>query len=196
MYAPAAHDEITGLTNYIDQQLAALRASVHGLTETEARATPCRSSLSLAALLKHVAYGMRGYVAQLAGSPTSLDEQAYGAYLASLEVDDDESMSELLAEFDAARAALLAALATVDPDRDVIAPPAPWHGITDSRPAKARYDVVHILEEVARHAGHADIIREQLDGMAVPALALSVEGTPASDFFQPYQPQPGTIGAD
>lgn len=196
MYAPAAHDEITGLLNYIDQQLSALRASVHGLTEEQAKETPCRSSLSLVALLKHTAYGMRGYVKQLAGSPSKLDEAAYGAYLASLEVGDGEQVSDVLTEFDDARAAMLEALANVDPDADVTAPPAPWHGIMDARPAKARFDVVHILEEVARHAGHADIIREQIDGMAVPALVLSIAGTPASDFFQPYRPAPGTIGAD
>lgn len=195
MYTPAKHDEITGLINYIDQQLSALRASVHGLTEEQAKSTPCRSSLSLAALLKHAAYGMRGYVRQLSGTPSALDETAYAAYLASLELADDEKISDVLVDFDDAREAMLAALAGVDPDTDITAPPAPWHGIMEPRPARARYDVVHILEEVARHAGHADIIREQLDGMAIPALVLSVEGTPASDFFQPYQPAPGTIGA-
>lgn len=195
MYAPAPHDEITGLTRYIDQQLAALRASVHGLSDEQATATPCRSSLSLAALLKHTAPSMRGYVRQLAGSPSALDEQAYAEYLANLEIGDDEKVSDVLAEFDSARDSMLGALISVDPNADVMAPPAPWHGILEAQPVKARYDVVHILEEVARHAGHADIIREQLDGMAVPALAMTIEGTPASNFFQPYDAAPGTIGA-
>ena len=48
---------------------------------------------------------------------------------------------------------------------------------------------------MARHAGHADIIREQIDGMSVPAIVLSEAGAPANDFFQPYVAQPGTIGA-
>jgi hypothetical protein len=45
MYAPAQHDEVTGLVNYIDQQLAAIRAAAFGLTEKQARETPRRSAL-------------------------------------------------------------------------------------------------------------------------------------------------------
>ena len=47
MYTPARHDEITGVVNYLDQQLAAIRASVIGLTEEQARQRPCRSALSV-----------------------------------------------------------------------------------------------------------------------------------------------------
>jgi hypothetical protein len=54
---------------------------------------------------------------------------------------------------------------------------------------------VHLIEETARHAGHVDILREQLDGVAVPALVLTLEGMPANKFFQPYVPVPGTIGS-
>ena len=48
---------------------------------------------------------------------------------------------------------------------------------------------------MARHAGHADIIREQLDGLSVQTLQLTLEGQLANNFFQPYVPAPGTIGA-
>ena len=51
------------------------------------------------------------------------------------------------------------------------------------------------MEELARHAGHADIIREQIDGTAVPTLVLTLAGAPANPFFEPYVPAPGTIGA-
>lgn len=195
MYAPAQHDEITGLSNYIGQQLTAIRASVYGLTDEQAKATPCRSSLSLAALLKHAAYGMRGYTAQLSGTLSALDDAAFTAYLGSLEVSDDEDVSDVLGEFDAAHEELLAALEHADPNAEAIAPPAPWHGLMQPLPVRRRYDIVHFLEEFARHAGHADIIREQLNGMAIPALVMSIEGVRASQFFQPYQPAPGTVGA-
>ena len=55
--------------------------------------------------------------------------------------------------------------------------------------------IVHVTEDVARHAGHADILREQIDGMAVPSIMLSESGAPANDFFQPYVAPPGTLGA-
>ncbi|MFI5953748.1 DUF664 domain-containing protein [Cryptosporangium sp. NPDC051539] len=48
-----------------------------------------------------------------------------------------------------------------------------------------RYYLTHQIEEVARHAGHADIIREQLDGASIPSLVLTLEGAPANDLFQP-----------
>jgi uncharacterized protein DUF664 len=60
------------------------------------------------------------------------------------------------------RAQLLATVAATDPAGDTMAPPAPWHGIFDARPIHARYYLVHLVEECARHAGHADIIREQI----------------------------------
>ena len=47
MYAPAQHDEVTGLVNHIDEQLTAIRAAAFGLTEEQARQTPCRSALSV-----------------------------------------------------------------------------------------------------------------------------------------------------
>lgn len=195
MYAPAQHDEITGLRNYIGQQLDAIRASVYGLTEAQARQTPCRSSLSLAALVKHATHGLRDYTQRAVGDVKPLDEQAFSAYLSSLVVGDDESVLGLLDEFDAARDGFFAVLREVDPDAEITEPPAPWQGIFDQRPAKARYDLVHVVEEFARHAGHADIIREQLDGMSVPALVMTLEGVPANQFFQPYEPAAGTIGA-
>ena len=83
-----------------------------------------------------------------------------------------------------------------DPDADTMEPPAPWHGIFDARPARLRYRLIHQVEEMARHAGHADILREQIDGTMVPAIVLSQEGMAASEYFQPYVPAAGTVGAD
>lgn len=197
MYMPVVDDEIGGLIGYADQQLDAIRAAPLGLTERQARECPCRSALSVAGIVKHVSYGLRGAIAQLTntGEPTSIDEESFTAYAQSFVVTEDETTAALLAEFDDVRARYLAALAAAKPDAEAVAPPAPWHGITEPRPIKMRYNLVHQIEELARHAGHIDIIREQLDGMSVPALVLTRAGAPASGFFQPYQPEPGTIDA-
>lgn len=201
MYAPAVHDERTNLLNYLDQQLAAIRASIYGLTEEQARETPCRSALSIATILKHTAYGMRGAVARLAGNPaayvpgTRTGEDAVAAYMGSFRLGAGETAASVLAEWDAARPEYLAALGAVDPDALAEEPPAPWFGIAQPLPIRHRYYLTHQIEEMARHAGHADIIREQIDGMAVPALVMTLEGAPASDFFTPFRPQPGTIGS-
>jgi hypothetical protein len=197
MYEPAQHDEITGLVRYLGQQLDAIRAAAIGLTDEQIRARPCRSSLSIGGLIKHATYGMRGATARLTGSVgerTEIDEAAFAAYGASFALTDAETAAAAVADFDAARAEYLAAVAATDPASPTVEPPAPWHGIDDARPAFARYYLVHQVEEFARHAGHADIIREQLDGVAVPAIVLSESGFPANDFFQPYVAAPGTFG--
>lgn len=197
MYAPASNDEITGLVNYLDQQLIAIRSAAVGLTDEQARMRPCRSALSIAGLLKHATFCMRGATTRLTGSGArgELDEAAFAAYMGSFALTDGETAAGALEDFDRAQAAYLGAVAATDPDSPTVEPPAPWDGIYDSRPANARYYLVHQIEEMARHAGHADIIREQIDGMAVPAIVLSEAGTPGNDFFQPYVPAPGTIGA-
>jgi hypothetical protein len=45
---------------------------------------------------------------------------------------------------------------------------------------------VHHIEELARHAWHADIIREQLDGANAASLPMVVEGREGNDFVQPW----------
>jgi len=198
MYEPARDDEITGLVRYLDDQLAAIRAAAIGLTDEQVRSRPCRSALSIGGLIKHVTQGMRRTTARLTGgegAPGVIDEAAFAAYQAGFALTDEETSAGALAAFDEARVAYLAAVAGTDPSAPTTEPPAPWYGIHDPRPSLARYHLVHQVEEMARHAGHADIIREQIDGMAVPAIVLSEAGAPANDFFQPYVPAPGTVGA-
>jgi hypothetical protein len=196
MYEPAVHDESTSLVEYVDQQLEALRASAYGLTEEQARSTPCRSTLSVAGLLKHVTHGMRGAIDVLASAePPVYDPSAYAAYQAQFSLTADETTAGVLAAFDEVRPRYLEALAATDPEAERLAPSAPWYGIPEPRPIRARYYLGHQVEEMARHAGHADILREQVDGMAVPALVMSRAGVAANAFFQPYVPEPGTLDA-
>jgi hypothetical protein len=142
MYEPASNDEITGLVNYLDEQLTAIRAAAIGLTEDEARMRPCRSTLSVGGLVKHATYVMDGAIGRLSGerdSATAYDEGAYARYESSFVLGEGETAAAALADFDAARVAYLAAAAAVDPDAPTVEPPAPWFGIFDARPANARY---------------------------------------------------------
>ncbi|MCB0975950.1 MAG: DUF664 domain-containing protein [Acidimicrobiales bacterium] len=81
MYPPAVHDEITGILNYLEEQLAALRAATFGLTDAQVRERPCRSTLSVGGLVKHATQVMRGGVARLRNpdAPRSFDEEAFAA---------------------------------------------------------------------------------------------------------------------
>lgn len=197
MYLPQRDVEAIGIANYVDQQLAAIRAAAFGLTEVQFRETPCRSTLSIGGLIKHTLDGMRGALTRLAGADMvpNVDADGIAAYLAAFVVGEDESVSQLLADFDDARTQLRKVLIATDPDAETLAPPAPWSGVYDARPIRTRYYLNHLIEEFARHAGHADIIREQLDGVAVPALQMTLEGSPANQFFTPYVAATGTIGA-
>lgn len=199
MYLPAEDDEVTTLVAYADQQLVAIRASVLGLTEEQVRARPCRSALSVGGIVKHTAYGLRSAVTRLTSDPATapaLDEAAFAEHAASFALTEQESAVEVVAELDRARAAFLEAAAAIDPAAPTVAPPAPWAGVMTTTTVRWRYVLGHLVEEFARHAGHVDIIREELDGQSVAALVLTREGVPANAFFSPYVPAPGTFGAD
>ena len=51
-----------------------------------------------------------------------------------------------------------------------------------------RWVLLHLIEEVARHAGHADIVREAVDGATMYPLMAAAEGWPATDWMQPWEP--------
>lgn len=123
MYGPAEDDESTGLLRYLEQQLDALRASAFGLTEEQSRETPCRSTLSIAGLLTHATYGMRGAVSRLAGASLAPNAGNIAAFMASFAPAADQSTTSVLAEFDAARVEYLAAIRAADPDSAAVEPP-------------------------------------------------------------------------
>jgi len=77
---------------------------------------------------------------------------------------------------------------STDPGADMTAPPAPWDGIYGPTDSVQRFGLVHHVEELARHAGHADIIREQIDGATAASLLMAVEGREGNDFVQPWTP--------
>lgn len=197
MFAPALHDEATSLAGYVDVQLSGIRAAVYGLTEEQASARPCRSALSIIGIIKHTADGMRGVIRNLENDlrVAPMKPGDVERYMAGFALVEGETSEAVLAEFDAAREAYVAAIRASEPDAETVAPPAPWHGIFEQRPIRLRYYLLHQVEEMARHAGHADIMREQVDGLSVQTLQLTLEGQRANDFFQPYVPAPGTIGA-
>ena len=74
----------------------------------------------------------------------------------------DETLASLLAAYDEVAAATDELVATVDLDARHPLPEAPWFEAGASWSARRAF--VHIVAETAQHAGHADIIRETIDG--------------------------------
>ncbi len=188
MPTPGIHTEAQEFALFLGDQLAGLRAAAHGLTDEQARATPCRSDLSVGGLLEHAMYVMNGRLRRdcEGARSTELTPAGVQEFMASFALAEQHALAEALARFDEMCAAYLASVQAADPDAEVIEPSAPWDGILHSTPTTERFYLMHHVEELARHAGHADIIREQLDGANAASLRAAVEGRPANDFVQPW----------
>lgn len=186
IYLPQPDDERTTLCKYLEVQLDAVRAAAYGLDERQARETPFRSALSIAGIIKHCGQVMASSLhgAGLLDDPEG-DELDH---MASFALTGDETLESVLARFDRRRDAYLAMCREGDLDAELPIGPMPWYGLDEARPARLRYQYVHHVEEFARHAGHADLIREQLDGATAGELVLAVEGLPGNAILQPWSP--------
>lgn len=164
--APTASSEATAtsgterqiLEAFLDQYREIVKGKVRGLTEQAARARLVGSLTTLAGLLKHLAVAERSWFQRtLAGlTPEQIGANAHGRSEESWQVADEETIADLIAEYDQACARSREIAAAHDLD-DVV--PHHRHG-----QVSLRWIYVHMIEETARQAGHADILREQTDG--------------------------------
>jgi len=145
---------------------AFLRHTVQGLTDEEARRRTTASELCLGGVIKHVASVEEGWVDFIVKGPDAIgpaDEAAADSHAAGFHMSEGETLAGVLARYqDVARRTddLVSSLPSFDASHPL--PEAPWFepGATWS----ARRVLLHIIAETAQHAGHADIIRESLDG--------------------------------
>jgi hypothetical protein len=168
-------DERDGLIAYLRQQRLAIRATVHGLTDEQARRTPVESStLSLGGLIKHVALTERGWIAGTIAHRLPQDEgRDWGADFQLLEGETLASVLELYDEVARESETIIAEIPNLDQPVDV--PPAPWFPKNVTR-WSVRWVLLHAIEEISRHGGHADILREALDGTTWYELMAAQEG--------------------
>jgi uncharacterized damage-inducible protein DinB len=143
-----------------------LRHTTRDITEEQARQRTTVSELTLGGLIKHVSLIEQGWVRFILDGPSALgsaDEDAYAAHAARFHMNDDETLAGLLASYEAVAARtdeLVANLPSLDVDQPL--PEAPWFQPGARRSARRVF--LHIIAETAQHAGHADILRETLDG--------------------------------
>ncbi len=188
-HASAAPTERAGLATYLSQQLAGIRNTSYGLTEEQIRLAPTRSTLTIGGLLKHVATCTDGWIGRIVaapGRPPQQDDPA-AAYASEFLLTDDDTLKSILAGFDQARDRALEVIDTVDLDVAVPVPDAPWFP-HDTKSWTARWVLLHLIEEVARHAGHADITRENIDGATMYELTAGAEGLGDQPFPQGVAP--------
>ena len=179
--APMTTDERELLANYVAQQHDGLRGAVFGLTDEQAGAKIASSALSVGGLVKHAAsvqVGWRLMIEAAPGEPvwpgTLEDQQA--TYERDNTWLDGDTVPAVLAAFDAEAERVLAAIRAADLDTPVPVPQdVPWFP-KDVSHWSVRWVVLHLVEELARHAGHADLLREAIDGATMYELMARREG--------------------
>jgi hypothetical protein len=144
-----------------------LRYTVRGLTDEQARQRPTASELTLGGLVKHVAHQEAGWVRFVLEGPeaiaTPTDAAGFQKWADEFVLGPDETLEGVLDEY-AGIAARTDELVRTLPDLDAShpLPEAPWFEPGAVRSARRVF--LHIVAETAQHAGHADILRESLDG--------------------------------
>ncbi|HZA12400.1 DinB family protein [Mycobacterium sp.] len=191
---PPGADERETLLAFIAFQQNAFFAVAHGLTDEQARRTPSASALSIGGLIKHAAGVQRGWAQRAASAPDFPPpdprpiEQVMAAYADEYVMRDDETLDRLLDTLRAQNAETLRVFAAADLDAPVPVPhDVPWFP-HDVDHWSVRWVGHHLIEELSRHAGHADIIRESIDGATMYELMAAAEDWPETDFIKKWRP--------
>ena len=162
-------DERTQVEQFLDTNRDELVEAVAGLTEEQARRRLVPSLTTPLGLLKHVTWaeqvwfhvGLAGRTREELGIPQENDP--------SWEVSEEDTVESVVAEYRRVCAEA----------REIAAP----YGLDDlvrhnrRGPLTLRWLYLHMIEEVARHAGHADILREQIQAADTAAATGSRPAT-------------------
>ncbi|MFH8726460.1 DinB family protein [Streptomyces termitum] len=171
----APGDERGAFLNFITAQREALRRSLLGLTEEQAASRPSASGLSLSGLVKHVAEVELNWL-RLAQERENERQRNEETWNDAFRLVEGETVPDVLAFWDGvAKETEEFVRAVPDLDATFPLPPAPWFP-ADGR-VSVRWMLLHLVQEMGRHAGHADVIRESLDGRtSFELIAMEREG--------------------
>jgi hypothetical protein len=183
---PPVANERSGLLEYLAQQRYVLRLTAYGLTDEQAMATPSASPLSVGGLIKHVSSVESGWIdIVLQRGQDSGSEDDYGV---NFQIQPGETLAGVLEQYAAVADETEAVIAGIgDLGRAVPVPKGvPWFP-DDVEAWSVRWVLLHLITETARHAGHADIVRESVDGATAFPIMAGAEGWPASPWMQPWR---------
>lgn len=191
---PPAADERQSLIEFLAFNQNAFFSVAHGLTDEQARSTPSVSALSIGGLVKHAAGVQKGWTARIASAPDFPPpdprpvEQQMRDFQDEYVMREDETLKGLLDTLRAQNADTLRTLREADLTTPVPVPhEVPWfpHDIDHW---SVRWVALHLIEELTRHAGHADIIRESIDRATMYELMAAREEWPETDFIRRWRP--------
>ena len=163
---PLAGDEAGTLIGFLDYHRDTLAWKTRGLDAAGLSSTVAASSMTLGGILKHLAYVEENWFGyRLSGRPPvppwdAVDWEADPDWEWRTAADDspDDLRTLWAAAVDQSRRDLAAATASRGLDQLAA---RPW---ADGRAPSLRWILVHLIEEYARHNGHADLLREAVDG--------------------------------
>ena len=160
----APPDPKSVLRHYLDSARDSLLFKLDGLSEYDVRRPLTPTGTNLLGIVKHAVSVELGYLGECMGRPSSIalpwfDEDAEPN--ADLWVTPDESRADVLALAASAKAHTHATISELPLDAPGT---VPWWG--DDSEVTLHLLLVHMIAETNRHAGHADIVRELIDGAA------------------------------
>ncbi|RHA44114.1 DinB family protein [Cellulomonas rhizosphaerae] len=178
-------DDKATLLRYLRTARTDLLGKIDGLSEYDARRPLTPTGTNLLGLVKHVASVQLGYFTDTFGRPTGIT----APWLADDAPDDsdmwvpaDESTASIVAFHEASAQASDEVIEALDLDAPGT---VPWW--PDERSAVTLHQIlVHVLAETARHAGHADILREHVDGLAGQRVGDANVPARSSDQWSAY----------
>jgi len=139
-----------------------LRFTVRGLTDAQATQRPTASELTLAGLIKHVAATEATWTRFIEGGAEAMGNDPE-AWAREWRLEPGQTLASVLDDYaEVARHTdeLVASLPDLDVSHPL--PVAPWFPPDAVRSARRVF--LHIIAETSQHAGHADILRESIDG--------------------------------
>ena len=163
--------ERADILDFLGKHRYFLRHTAEGLTDEQANTRSTVSALTVGGLIKHVTAVERSW-AEFAqqgggGGKEVAEEIEYTPEMIAewenqFRLADGETLAGVLAEYEKVAAATDDLVRTLDLDTSYELPAAPWQppGVFWT----VRRVFLHITAETAQHAGHADIIRETIDG--------------------------------
>jgi uncharacterized damage-inducible protein DinB len=179
-------NEQEGLLAFLAQARYLLKLTAYGLTDEQLRAAPSASTLSVGGLVKHCAATEEGWLATIKNEPQAAD---FDAYVKNFQLAAGESIDEVFARYDRVAAETEKTVTEIgDLGHQIpVDHSVPWNR-KDMSHFTVRWILLHLIEETARHSGHADIVRETIDGATAFPLLAAAEGWPATPWLKPWEP--------
>ncbi|MEU6231520.1 DinB family protein [Kitasatospora sp. NPDC047058] len=154
--------ERADLLETLDKHRGFLRYTVRDLTDEQAARRTTVSELCLGGLIKHVTGTESRWMRFAAGGAEAMEREPYD-WEGQFRMADGETLATLLTAYERVARATDELVTTLpDLDRAHPLPQAPW--FEPGASWSVRRVLLHVIAETAQHAGHADIIRESLDG--------------------------------